>query len=116
MKQSKTLVRTYENEMYIIPGKSPKEVLKSIENLDFIEMPNGSVVSKKSISLIQTYEDYKFQTDQKSRHKKGQFLGNGNWNDDKGMVAIANLHMITGEKPDDGLLSDPKIVKPYNDQ
>lgn len=113
IKLLRTLVRTYESEMYIIEGKTPKEVLLSIENMDFIVMPNGSVVSKKSISLIQTYADYQFQTDQKSRHKKGQFLGNGNWNDDKGMVATADLFRITGDEPKTAI-GEP--VKPYNDK
>jgi hypothetical protein len=93
----KTLIKTYENDIYIIDGKTPKELHEAIQRLEFIEMPNGSVISKKSISAFQTYEDYQFQTEQKNRHKKGQYLQNGNWNDDKGYVTSADLIKITGD-------------------
>ena len=91
----KTLVRTYEGDIYIIDGKSPIELLASVKDQDFIQMPNGSVITRKSISAFQTYEDYQFQTEQKSRHKKGQFIRGGNWNDEQGAVANAELEKIT---------------------
>lgn len=93
----KTLVKTYDGEIYIIDGKSPAELHAITEGLDFVEMPNGSVISKKSISAFQTYEDYQFQVDQKNRHKKGQYLKHGKWNDDQGTVTNALLERITGE-------------------
>lgn len=91
----KTLIRTYDNDIYIVEGKTPKEVQEAVSALDFIEMPNGSIINKKSISAFQTYEDYQFQVDQKNRHKKGQFLRSGNWNDEQGLVANAALERIT---------------------
>jgi len=93
----KTLIKTYDGDIYIINGKTPKELYQITEKLDFLEMPNGSVVHKKSISAFQTYEDYQFQVDQKNRHKKGQVLKSGHWSDEQGVVAEALLERITGE-------------------
>ena len=93
----KTLIRTYDNDIYIIDGKTPEELHNTIQKLDYVKMPNGSIINKKSISCFQTYEDYQFQTDQKLRHKKGQFIGKGNWNDDKGIIDNAELERITGD-------------------
>lgn len=93
----KTLIRTYGDDIYIIDGKTPAELQQMVETLDFVEMPNGSIINKKSISAYQTYEDYQFQTDQKIRHKKGQYLKHGNWNDSQGEIANADLERITGQ-------------------
>lgn len=92
---SKTLVKTFDNDIYIIE-KTPEEIMNQIKNLDMVGMPNGSYIHKKSISALQTYEDYTFQTDQKQKHKQGQFLKNGNWNDKNGIVQEAELFKITG--------------------
>jgi len=93
-KTMSTLIKTYDNDIYVIKGKEPSEILALLSSQDFVEMPNGSVISKKSISTMQTHEDYKFQVDQKQRHKKGQYLLNGSWHDDKGYVAVAEISSI----------------------
>lgn len=93
---SKTLIKTFDNDIYIIE-KTPDEIMETIQKLDMVGMPNGSYIHKKSISAIQTYEDYTFQVDQKQRHKKGQFLKQGEWNDAVGPIGIsAELERITG--------------------
>ncbi len=94
----KTLIRTYENDIHIIDGKTPAEILSIIKDQDFVQMPNGSIIHRKSIAALQTYEDYTFQVDQKNRHKKGQFLKSGEWNDEKGIICTADLFRITGEE------------------
>lgn len=91
----KTLIKTFDNDIYIIE-KSPDEIMEQIKNLDMVGMPNGSYIHKKSISALQTYEDYTFQTEQKQRHKKGQFLKAGYWNDNGGRIDDAELKRITG--------------------
>lgn len=93
---TKTLIKTFDNDIYIIE-KTPEEIMEAIKSLDIVGMPNGSYIHKKSISAIQTYEDYTFQTDQKERHKKGQFIKNGSWYDKGGFVGDAKLIKITGE-------------------
>lgn len=93
---TKSLIKTFDNDIYIIE-KTPEEIMGMIKDLDMVGMPNGSYINKKSISAIQTYEDYAFQTEQKERHKKGQFLKGGNWNDKVGKIESAELHRITGE-------------------
>lgn len=92
----KTLIKTFTDDIYIIEDKTPAQILASIKDQDFVEMPNGSVINRKTISAIQTYEDYQFQTGQRTRHKKGQFLQGGNWNDSNGYIANAHLEEITG--------------------
>lgn len=111
----KTLIRTYDNDIYIIDGKSPTEILDSIKDMDFVQMPNGSLVNKKSISTFQTYDDYKFQVEQRIRHKKGHFLKQGNWNDDNGYVATADLYKITGDKVTLPGPIEEISFKPYKD-
>lgn len=92
----KTLVKTFDGDIYIIE-KSPEQIMAQIKGLDMVGMPNGSYIHKKSISALQTYEDYTFQVDQKQRHKKGQYLHNGEWNDNVGSIGVsAHLEKITG--------------------
>jgi len=92
----KTLIKTFDNDIYIIE-KTPDEIMDQIKSLDMVGMPNGSYIHKKSISALQSYEDYIFQVDQKNRHKKGQFLKKGEWNDISGPIGIsAHLDKITG--------------------
>ena len=92
---NKTLIKTFDNDIYIIE-KTPDEIMESIKGLDMVGMPNGSYIHKKSISALQSYEDYTFQVDQKNRHKKGQFLKKGEWNDFSGPIGIyAHLERIT---------------------
>ncbi len=93
----KTLIKTFSDDIYIIDGKTPDEVIASMQGLEMVGMPNGSYIHRKSIAGVQTYEDYEFQADQKSRHKKGQFLRSGNWNDNGGVVTTAELFRITGD-------------------
>lgn len=111
----KTLIRTYDNDIYIIEGKSPTEILDSIQSMDFVQMPNGSLVNKKSISSFQTYADYQFQVEQKNRHKKGQYLAKGDWYDEKGYVATADLFKITAEQVTLPGATVERISKPYSD-
>lgn len=93
----KSLIKTFDNDIYIIE-KTPDEIMQSIKNLDMVGMPNGSYIHKKSISAIQTYEDYTFQINQQQRHKIGQFFKNGEWYDKTGPIgASAELEKITGE-------------------
>ena len=93
-----SLIRTFSDDIYIIRGKTPDELYAMIEGMDDIRMPNGSYIHRKSISAIQSYEDYSFQTDQKARHRKGQYLKGGEWNDNQGPLGIdAHLERITGE-------------------
>jgi hypothetical protein len=94
---NKTLIKTFDNDIYIIDGKTPEEVISSMGSLDLVGMPNGSYIHRKSISAFMTYEDYSFQTEQKERHRKGQFLKGGKWNDQVGPIESADLFRITGE-------------------
>lgn len=91
-----TLITTFGNDIYII-NKTPDEVTKLIEHIEMVRMPNGSRINKKSIASMQAYDDYMFQVEQKNRHKKGQYLKSGEWNDAQGSLGIkANLERITG--------------------
>lgn len=91
------MVKTFDNDIYIIE-KTPDEIMEAIKSSDMVGMPNGSYIHKKSISALQSYDDYVFQTDQKVRHKKGQFLKNGDWHDNGGYVIGAELFKITGKE------------------
>jgi len=98
-KVSQSLITTFGGDIYIIKGKSPDEVQTLIDaGGEMIRMPNGARINKKSIATIQSYEDYAFQTDQKARHRKGQFLKSGEWHDNQGSLGISShLEKITGE-------------------
>lgn len=93
-----TIITTFGSDIYIIKGKNPDQVAELIASGgDMIRMPNGSHINKKSIAAIQDKADYNFQTEQRRRHKKGQFLKKGEWHDDMGSMGIsANLERITG--------------------
>lgn len=94
-----TLIRTFNDDIYIIKGKTPDELHAMLEGMDDVRMPNGSYIHRKSIASMQSYEDYTFQTEQKTRHKKGQYLHRGEWHDlQHGALGInAHLERITGE-------------------
>ena len=93
----KSIITTFSGDIYIIE-KTPDEIEVAIKSVDRVRMPSGSWIHKSSISLIQTYEDYIFQVEQKSRHKKGQFLRSGEWHDNQGSLGIsAHLEKITGK-------------------
>ncbi len=110
-KNNQSLITTFGNDIYIIKGKTPDQVQDLIDaGGDMIRMPNGTRVNRKSIATIQSREDYTFQTDQKARHKKGQFLKNGEWHDQQGSLGIdSELYKITGEI-DKKLLSPGKPI------
>lgn len=93
-----TIIKTFSDDIYIIQDKTPDEVAKAIEGMDDVRMPNGSYIHRKSIASMQSYDDYTFQTEQKERHKRGQFLRGGKWYDKQGSLGIsAELEKITGE-------------------
>lgn len=97
-KKTSTIIKTFSDDIYIITGMTPDEVAKSIEGMDDVRMPNGARINRKAIASMQDYEDYTFQVDQKQRHKRGQYLHRGQWNDQQGPVGIsAHLERITGE-------------------
>lgn len=65
----------WDSDIYILHGfKSVGEIYEKIIGLDWVRMPNGSQIKTSSIAKIQSYEDYRFQNEQKLRHKKGQYL------------------------------------------
>lgn len=96
-KINKTIITTFGGDIYIVVG-TPDDVFATIKDLDMVRMPNGSYISKKGFASVQSYTDYTFQVEQKSRHKKGQYLRNGEWHDNQGSLGIsANLDRITGD-------------------
>ena len=104
---TKTLIKTFGDDIYIIE-KTPEEIMEIIKGVDMVRMPNGSYIHKKSISALQTYEDYTFQVDQVQRHRKGQFLKGGEWNDGVGPIGVnAHLEKITGTLK---VLEDGKLL------
>ena len=93
-----TIIKTFSDDIYIIKDKTPDEVATAIKGMDDVRMPNGSYIHRKAIASMQSYEDYAFQTEQKERHKKGQYLHGGKWYDKSGDLGIsAQLERVTGE-------------------
>ena len=94
-----SIIKTFDDDIYIIKGKSPDQIKDLVETGgDMLRMPNGAYIHKKSIAGIQSYEDYSFQTEQKQRHKKWQYLKAGEWYDQAGSLGInSHLERITGE-------------------
>lgn len=97
-KKTSTIIKTFDGDIYIIKGKTPDEVDAMISGMDDVRMPNGSHINPKAIASKQSYEDYTFQTEQKQRHKRGQYLHRGEWHDQQGPLGLnAHLERITGE-------------------
>lgn len=105
-----SLITTFGGDIYIIKDRCPDEVQTLIDaGGEMVRMPNGARINKKSIATIQSYEDYSFQTDQKARHRKGQYLKSGEWHDQQGSLGISShLEKITGEIKTKVLLSTNK--------
>lgn len=97
-KNQKTIIKTFTDDIYIINNKTPDQVTELIASSEMVRMPNGSHINKKAIASIQTYEDYGFQTEQKQRHKKGQFMVGDNWNDGQGPIGMkVGIDRIMGD-------------------
>ena len=90
-KTTSAIIKTYSGEMYIIADKTPDEVYDTIRDQQIVRMPNGDIVKESHIAIVLSYESYRFQAEQKERHKKGQYLRGGRWHDEYGDVAPANL-------------------------
>ena len=94
----RTMIRTYSDDIYLIENKTPEQIRQACVGMDWVPMPNGDLIRPASIASLQSYESYAFQADQKSKHKKGQFLKGGQWHDQTGPLGInAHLETITGD-------------------
>ena len=92
------MVTLWDGDIYILTGyKSAEEAEYKLSLVEKARMPNGDVIKTSAVAKVQSYESYKFQKDQHSRHKRGQWISNGEWNDIGGVVGNANLKSITGQ-------------------
>ena len=99
-KEIKVIVTLWDGDIYILEGyESAAEAEEKLSQFDKVEMPNGDVIKTSSISKVQARESYSFQSEQKSRHKRGQWISsNGEWNSMQGLVgARANIESVTGK-------------------
>jgi len=96
-KSLSSIIKTYSGEIYIIQEKTPEEIQLQMEGQNSAVMPNGDVVKTSHIAMITSWESYRFQTEQKERHKKGQWLEGKMWMDMQGEVIRANLKGVTGD-------------------
>lgn len=106
-----TIITLYTSEIYIIYDKTPDEVGEIVANSgDWVRMPNGARIRPNQIALMQDYQDYRFQTEQKVRHKQGYYIQNGKWFDKTGyntgmsaelerITGILNEKLLPGRKP-----------------
>lgn len=92
------VVTLWDGDIYIIDGyESATELEADFAKADRAEMPNGDVIKTSSISKIQARESYAWQSDQKTRHKRGQHLEGNDWHDIGGLVTSARLESVTGK-------------------
>ncbi len=95
-----SIITTFGGDIYIIRDKTPDQVQDLIDaGGDMVRMPNGARVHRKGIATIQNYHDYAFQAEQRSMHKRGNYIKRGEWYDktDFRMGISAHLERITGE-------------------
>lgn len=92
-----SIVKTYSGEMYVVKGQTPSQVRATIKGMEWATMPNGDEVRPAHIAIILSRDSYRWQEDQKDRHKKGQRLINGSWCDNQGEVSAANLGAVMGQ-------------------
>lgn len=97
---NKFILKTYDGDIYILQGySSAEEITDRMANLEWATMPNGARRRVSEIKSVTSIEDYKFQQEQKDRHKKGQYLRGGelqDWYDHAGLVTGSNVKSITG--------------------
>jgi len=90
----------WDGDIYILTGfDTAEQIHEKIMGLDWVRMPNGSQIKVSSISKIQSWEDYTFQHDQRSRHKRGQYLAgreaSGWYSNVDGYIGEADTKAIT---------------------
>lgn len=96
-KESRIVVKLWDGDIYILTGfKTAREADAAMEAAGKIEMPNGDMVKYAAIEKVQSFDSYTFQTDQKVRHKRGQYIEGNEWRDIGGYVTEAKLESITG--------------------
>lgn len=91
-----SIIKTYSGEMYIVKGQTPAQVQAAIQGMEWVTMPNGDQVRPAHIASIVSRDSYRWQEDQKSRHKKGQHIYGGEWHDGSGSVGTAALGAVMG--------------------
>lgn len=97
-KEKKFIVKTFDGDIYIVEGyTSQEEVDAKLAGLEKARMPNGDIIKTSSIAKIQSFESYRFQSDQRERHKRGQYIAGGNWHDTVGLIGPARLESISGK-------------------
>lgn len=97
--EKKFIIKLFDGDMYILTGyQSEDEILQKFEGLEWVRMPNGARVKASSIAKVQSFDDYQFQSDQKARHKQGQYLSHDtrSWRDHAGEIAPSHVQSITG--------------------
>jgi len=99
-----TVIKTWDGDIYVIKDMTPKQVHEYVKELDTIEMPDGTFLSKGAIEKIQPMKTYEWQAEAKTRHKMGQYLRGDRWRSMHGDEAPAQIGTITGEL----LLDKPK--------
>ncbi len=109
--QNKFVLTTFDGDVYILSGyASPADIRMRIGGLKHVAMPNGDEIAASSISKIQSIDSYKFQADQKLRHKRGQRLGGKElekWIDPVSHDDIAPSHIASVE----GLIKNLPVEK-----
>lgn len=93
------VVTCWDGDIYILEGyESVAQIREAIGALEWVIMPNGAEIKTSAISKIQPFEDYRFQADQKRRHKIGQYLSLNlsTWRDPMGETGDADVKSITG--------------------
>ena len=94
----RTIIRTFDGDIYIIEGKSKGDVHAATVGQEWMLMPNGDYVRPTTFAAIQDDVSYSWQSKQKARHKKGQYIEGGEWRDTTQTLGIkAELEKVTGE-------------------
>jgi len=97
-KETRFIITLYSGDIYILTGyNSAEEIDQKLSLTEKSRMPNGDIIKVSSIEKIQSYDSYRFQKDQKERHKRGQYIKGGKWWDVQGEVTNAYLESITGK-------------------
>jgi len=110
-KEKRFIITLYSGDIYILTGySSAEEIDQKLSLTEKSRMPNGDIIKVSSVEKIQSYDSYRFQKDQKERHKRGQYIKNGKWWDVQGEVTNAHLESITGKMT---AIESPKSSPPH---
>lgn len=101
-------IKTWSGDIHPIPSKTIEEIHEALSN-EWIKLPSGGTIRTKSVEGVLTASEVSFQGVVKSKGRIGQYMKDGKWFDNSGLVEEVRFpesdvnKMITGQGPSNRL-------------